>query len=150
MDLQLFEDELHHNTTAQINVLRAFLPLIRRGNAKKVVFITSDLGSIETGFYLPGLANAYSVGKAALNMLVRKWAAVLKSEGIVSVLIHPGWVVTTLGDEINDWVRKNHPQSFDTKITVTQSAEGCVKVFTNVKIEETASFFNYDGTKKLW
>lgn len=49
-------------------LLRAFLPLIRKGEQKKIMFVSSSLGSIELGFSLRGLANTYSVGKAGLNM----------------------------------------------------------------------------------
>lgn len=49
-------------------VIRAFLPLIRKSKEKKILAITSVLGSIELGFTMPGVANTYSVVKAGLNM----------------------------------------------------------------------------------
>jgi NAD(P)-dependent dehydrogenase (short-subunit alcohol dehydrogenase family) len=51
-----------------VMVLRAFLPLIRKGEQKKIMFITSSLGSIERGPGLRGVGNTYSVLKAGLNM----------------------------------------------------------------------------------
>lgn len=101
-------------TVSQIQIVRLFLPLIRKGTERKFVFLTSLLGSIETAIGFPDLSNAYSISKAALNMyamrffffvsflsfcssnttsgrrLVRKYGAALKSEGITCVLLHPG------------------------------------------------------------
>lgn len=49
-------------------LLRTFLPLIRRGKDKKIMALSSVLGSIEVGFGMRGLANTYAVLKASLNM----------------------------------------------------------------------------------
>lgn len=76
--------------TQTIGTLRAFLPLIRKGHDKKIVVISSALGSIELAAGMPGLNDIYSVTRAALNMLVRKWGGVLKLEGITTALVHPG------------------------------------------------------------
>lgn len=60
--------ELEFNLAAPIYLLREFLPLVRKSQAKKILVITSILASIELGGYMTGLANGYSVSKAALNM----------------------------------------------------------------------------------
>jgi NAD(P)-dependent dehydrogenase (short-subunit alcohol dehydrogenase family) len=39
---------------------------------------------------MPFLNDAYSVSRAALNMLIRKWGGALKLEGIATAVIHPG------------------------------------------------------------
>jgi NAD(P)-dependent dehydrogenase (short-subunit alcohol dehydrogenase family) len=94
---------------------------------------------------LPGLSNAYSVSKAALNMLGRKWSAELKPEGIAVFMLHPGWVETDIGDEIEPWMTKCSPDM--KKMTVQASAADCVKLFKSVGIEDTGAFFNHDGNK---
>jgi NAD(P)-dependent dehydrogenase (short-subunit alcohol dehydrogenase family) len=71
-------------------VIRSFLPLIRAGKAKKFIFMTSVLGSIELAEGMPGLNDAYCVSRAALNMLIRKWGGALKYESITTALVHPG------------------------------------------------------------
>jgi len=73
-----------------LGLLRAFLPLIRQGQGKKILAISSIIGSIEQSINLPGLNDQYSVTRAALNMLIRKWGGVLKNEGIATATIHPG------------------------------------------------------------
>ena len=67
-DLDIFEEEVLMNTITPVRVLRAFLPLVRQGKEKKLVFISSGMASIENAVYMPELSNSYSVAKAALNM----------------------------------------------------------------------------------
>jgi len=149
LDLVAFEDELRFNLVPTINLLRAFLPSIRKSKVKKILILTSQLGSIELGAHMPNLANAYSVAKAALNMLIRKWGAVLKTEGITSLLIHPGWVgATEIGDGISPWIAQNAPSV--PNISLDDSAAGCMKVFNEASLEDTGAFFNFDGTKLPW
>jgi NAD(P)-dependent dehydrogenase (short-subunit alcohol dehydrogenase family) len=145
LDLDLFRSELSFNAVALVELLRAFLPLIRKGTAKKVTIITSQLGSVELGFQLPGLASAYSVGKAALNMTIRKWSPLLKMEGITAFLVHPGWVETDIGDTIKAWMNKYVPQA--NQITTEESAQGLVKVMEGVKAEDAGNYYNVDGSK---
>lgn len=90
-DLTAFKNEIDFNLISTILLLRGFLPLIRRSKGpKKILQVSSVLGSIELAGYMPGLTPTYSVGKAALNMLLRKWGASLKGEGITTLLVHPG------------------------------------------------------------
>ncbi|KAF8877998.1 hypothetical protein BD779DRAFT_1228150 [Infundibulicybe gibba] len=150
MDYELFAKEMRFNTVVPVQIGNAFLPLVKKSSAKKIVFITSQLGSLEIGAQLPGLANAYSVSKAALNMLARKWGATLKPQGITTILIHPGWVQTEIGDTLDEWVNTYAPGLASTKITTKESAEGTVKVIHEAKLEDATSFYNVDGTAKPW
>ncbi|OIW30535.1 putative short-chain dehydrogenases/reductase [Coniochaeta ligniaria NRRL 30616] len=149
LDLDAFEDELHFNLVVLVNLLRAFLPSIKKSKQKKILIISSSLGSIELGGYMPNLANTYSIAKAALNMLVRKWGAVLKRDGVTSILLHPGWVSSTeIGDSISDWIAENAPDI--PSITSDVSAAGSMKVLKEATLEDAVSFFNFDGTKLPW
>lgn len=58
------------STVVPIIVTRSFLPLIRKSSAKKIIFISSVLGSIELAKYFSGVANTYAIARAALNMQV--------------------------------------------------------------------------------
>lgn len=61
-------DEVNFNLTATLLLLREFIPLVRKSVAKRVLVISSVLGSTELGASMPNLQNAYSTAKAALNM----------------------------------------------------------------------------------
>lgn len=131
-----------------MRILRAFLPLVRQGQKKKVVFISTGCASIENAVYMPELSNAYSVAKAALNMLARKWGTTLKTEGITTVVIHPGWVDTELGVTIDDFMAIHFPSMG--KISVDESTSGCVSVIHGATLEDAPAFYNYDGTRIPW
>lgn len=60
-----------------------------------------------------------------------------------------GWVPTTeIGSGINDWMHKYAPDYPVT--TIDESAKGIVSVITGLKLENAASFFNYDGKILPW
>lgn len=69
-DLDLFAEEIGFNTTAPLRVSRAFLPLIKKSELKRIIFISSVLASSNITFMMADQFNAYSVAKAALNMCV--------------------------------------------------------------------------------
>jgi NAD(P)-dependent dehydrogenase (short-subunit alcohol dehydrogenase family) len=68
-DLDGFADEITFSTVAPLRVSRAFLPLIKKSELKRIIFISSVLASSHITFLMAGQFNAYSVAKAALNML---------------------------------------------------------------------------------
>ncbi|PNP60379.1 hypothetical protein THARTR1_00403 [Trichoderma harzianum] len=70
----------------------AFLPLIEKGDLKKIAHITSSMAQTEV-ILGAGLdyAVAYSIAKAGMNVQVAKYAAELAPKGIKTVAICPGW-----------------------------------------------------------
>lgn len=115
---------------------------------------------------MPGLTNAYSISKAALNMYVfykfrhwkqfkviylprvaRKYGAVLKSEGINTVVIHPGWVLTDIGEGIEGWMKTYTSMK---PISLEESAVGVIKAIENVKSEDGVTFVNWEGKRLPW
>jgi len=89
-DPKLFADEINFEVVNNIILIRSFLPLIRKGKPGRLIFMSSIIGSVELAAGMPMLADAYSVSRAALNMLIRKWGAALKFEEIATAIIHPG------------------------------------------------------------
>jgi len=83
------------NALGPLRVVRAFLPLLRKGQGRRVIQITSLMGSIEDNS--SGGSYAYRMSKAALNMAVRNLAHELGPEGFICLAIHPGWVKTRMG-----------------------------------------------------
>lgn len=67
-DMEAFTSELAFTVSAPVNLLREFLPLVRKSETKKALFVTSVLGSIQVAPRMPNLLVAYSVSRAALNM----------------------------------------------------------------------------------
>lgn len=83
------------NVLGNIYSINAFLPLIRKGAAKKIV-------SVSTGMADPDMvlkaavpaAVVYASTKAAMNMVIVKYAIELKPEGISVLALSPGSVNT--------------------------------------------------------
>lgn len=65
------------------------------GGLKRVVHITSELGSISLNE--GGWSFAYGASKAALNQIHRSVSLELGRDGFVCVAVHPGWVRTDMG-----------------------------------------------------
>lgn len=92
---QFYEEPVRTAIWGAAWATNAFLPLIEKGDLKKIVHITSSMANTDviltTGVDY-GLA--YSIAKAGMNVQVAKYAAELAPKGIKTVAICPGWVDT--------------------------------------------------------
>jgi NAD(P)-dependent dehydrogenase (short-subunit alcohol dehydrogenase family) len=92
------------NVFGLIATTQAFLPLLRKSEAGRIVNVSSILGSI-TYHATPGSpvydfkVPAYNVSKAAVNAFTVQLAYELKDTKIKVNAVHPGWVKTELGGE---------------------------------------------------
>jgi len=135
LDPEWFNQAFDSNVSGVVRTVKAFLPLLRKGDGAKIINISSGAGSISTKddfAYYP-----YSTSKAALNMLTRALAAELKPQGITVAALSPGWVKTEMGGE-------NAP------LSPQQSAESLFRTITSLSLEKTGSFLGRDGEKYEW
>jgi NAD(P)-dependent dehydrogenase (short-subunit alcohol dehydrogenase family) len=125
-DVQFLEKELLESFTVNVvgvtKTITAFLPLIKRSKIKKVITISTgmaDLGKLSLSLspililrgvglmdnqdainsFSMALSPAYSISKAALNVLVAKYNAVYSSQDILFMSISPGFVDTSEGKQ---------------------------------------------------
>jgi NAD(P)-dependent dehydrogenase (short-subunit alcohol dehydrogenase family) len=75
-------------------VCQAFLPLVRKSQAGRIVNVSSESGSLAQMSAGPP---AYQVTKAALNALTRTLAGELRGTRILVNSVCPGWVATDMG-----------------------------------------------------
>jgi NAD(P)-dependent dehydrogenase (short-subunit alcohol dehydrogenase family) len=61
----------------------------------------------------------------------------LRSRGVISVLLHPGWVRTRMGGPSG-------------KISVEECVEGQQRILDALTPEQSGRFFNYDGRELPW
>ncbi|KAK5655540.1 hypothetical protein OQA88_5471 [Cercophora sp. LCS_1] len=81
------------NVIANIHLFHLYLPLILKGQAKKVVAITSGFADADfTRTYDVPPAALYSTSKAALNMIVAKFSAEYREQGVLFLSVAPGMV----------------------------------------------------------
>ncbi len=97
LDFSGLEDAYRVNALGALRVTAGFLPLLRKGAGKRIVNVSSLMGSIEDN--ASGGAYGYRMSKAALNIATKNLAIELKGDGFVVVAMHPGWVRTRMGGE---------------------------------------------------
>ncbi|KAH8807820.1 putative short-chain dehydrogenase [Xylogone sp. PMI_703] len=149
LEVDELDREVNFAISTLLLVVRGFLPLVKKSKAKRILVVTSVVGSLTIAPNILNLGIGYGVARAALNMLARKWSAPLKTDGVAIGLVHPGWVpVTDMGSSIVPWVEKN-PSSME-GITVEQSATGVINVLNGLTLESSGEFFNYDGSPLPW
>jgi NAD(P)-dependent dehydrogenase (short-subunit alcohol dehydrogenase family) len=89
----LLRQTLETNTLGSLRVTRAFVPLLRKSKAPRVINVSSGSGQLTDG--ADGWAPAYSISKTALNGVTSQFAAALPKFAVNSVC--PGWVRTDMG-----------------------------------------------------
>lgn len=113
-------------------VCQAFLPMLRKSRAGRIVNVSSESGSLaDMGAGPP----AYQVTKAALNALTRTLAGELRGSRILVNSVCPGWVATDMGGS------GGRP--------VADGAAGIVWAATLPKDGPTGGFFR-DGKPLPW
>lgn len=99
-NVDFLSESLMTNVVGTHQVTCAFLPLLRRGTAKKIVNFSSTLGQLTTAQTNPSMSNvplpAYKISKAGLHMLTALWSNQLKREGFCVYLQSPGNLKTDL------------------------------------------------------
>jgi NAD(P)-dependent dehydrogenase (short-subunit alcohol dehydrogenase family) len=92
---EIFEETLRTNTLGPWLVAQAFVTLLKKSRAPRIVNVSSGSGQLEDG--ADGWAPGYSVSKTALNGVTAQLAAALPKFAVNSVC--PGWVRTDMGGE---------------------------------------------------
>jgi len=141
-DYSAFDEVMAVNTRGPIKIVEAFIENVAASDQKKIMNISSYVGSIEKTF---GGQNFYRASKAALNMSMRtiarelKYSKIKSRKGIIVGLIDPGVVDTGFA--------KNVPIPM---ISADESAAGVVAVIDGYTIKQTGSFVRYDGKSVPW
>ena len=95
----------------------------------KIIFISSKMGVQK---HEGAIATAYRASKAALNNIMISISNELKFKGIIVTAFHPGWVRTDMGGS-------------NATLSAEESASNLIYNFLKLKIDDTGSFFNYNG-----
>jgi NAD(P)-dependent dehydrogenase (short-subunit alcohol dehydrogenase family) len=90
---ELLRKTLETNTLGALRVTRAFVPLLAKSKAPRVINVSSGGGQLTGG--ADGWSPAYCVSKTALNGVTSQLAAALPKFAVNSVC--PGWVRTDMG-----------------------------------------------------
>lgn len=135
LDYDAFRFGFEVNALAPIRLAEALLPSLRKSDQKKIVHITSQMGSIEDNG--SGGAYAYRMSKAALNMGNKSLANDLSGEGFTCLAVHPGWVQTDMGGP-------------NAKITVEKSVSSMLGAIHDRGPEQSGEFVSWNGSTLPW
>lgn len=123
------------NAIGPLRVTAALLPHLERGAQRKIVHITSGMGSIADN--RSGGAYGYRMSKAALNMACRSMAVDLAPRGLIAVVMNPGWVKTDMGGP-----------AAPTPVEV--SAAKMIAVIEDLRPSDSGTFMDYRGRERAW
>ncbi|KAK2668247.1 Short-chain dehydrogenase/reductase SDR [Fusarium oxysporum f. sp. vasinfectum] len=149
------------NTLGNIHLFNLALPLIRKGQAKKIIAISSGMADPEfiTNFSITDGA-PYTISKGALNIAVAKFDAQYRKEGILFMAVSPGLVATqdtsNYTEEQLQGVRdmvaafKGYAPDWEGAISPEESATAVLSVINKASIEagNGGSFVSHYGNKQ--
>jgi NAD(P)-dependent dehydrogenase (short-subunit alcohol dehydrogenase family) len=91
LDVKLFQRLMDLHVTANWRLIRACDAMLRQAPDGRAIFTTCAAGHEPTAYW-----SGYAVTKAALEMMVRTYAAELNKTQVKAVLVDPGPVATAL------------------------------------------------------
>lgn len=125
----LVAQALDVNLLGSLRMLQAVLPLLGRSDHPRVINISSGAGSLAHNSAKQPVP-AYSISKAALNMLTRCAARDLPDITVVSV--SPGWIRTDMGGP-------------DAALSVAEAAEALTTTIENLTPAQSGQWLDRFG-----
>jgi NAD(P)-dependent dehydrogenase (short-subunit alcohol dehydrogenase family) len=135
IDKQAWLESFTINSIAPYEVTIHLLDNILQGSLKKVISITSKMGSIDDN--TSGGSYIYRSSKTALNSIMRSLEHDLGHHGIATLTLHPGWVRTDMGG-MGAW------------INVDESVAGMIKQIEKLNLSNAGRYVDYAGKKINW
>lgn len=129
-DYEDWASVLRVNLMGPMKMAEAFVEHVARSGQRKVVTLTSMVGS--NGLNTIGGLYAYRSSKAAVNAVMKSMSIDLLKRDILAVAIHPGWASTDMGG----------PRA---GITPAQSAAGMRAVIAGLTRGHLGSVLAWDG-----
>jgi NAD(P)-dependent dehydrogenase (short-subunit alcohol dehydrogenase family) len=126
---------MNTNVMGPMRIAEAFADNVVAGGEKKLVTVSSKMGSI--GLNQAPNSIVYRSSKAAVNMVMSCLANDLAGHGVICHSFHPGWVRTDMGGQAAD-------------ISAQESAAGMRAVISGLTSSDTGGFSNYDGANLAW
>ena len=121
------------NSVAPMALAGALLPALKHGEQKKLIAITSRMGSI--GENTSGGSYPYRASKAALNAA---WHSLANDHReVIAVVLHPGWVRTDMGGS-------------GAPVGPKDSIAGMRRVIAKLTPKDTGRFFDFEGKELPW
>lgn len=134
VDYKLWETIFRVNSIAPYRICSTFCDNVRAGSEKKIVVISSIMGSIAGN---DGGRPAYRSSKAAVNQVMMGLARDYHHYGIAVFILHPGWVRTDMGGP-------------SAPVLPEESARGLKQVIGQLTLQDSGRFVDYRGQEIPW
>ena len=135
LEIDAWMNEMRINAITPIIVARKLKQNVLEGKDKKIIFISSQMGSIDDNY--SGRFYFYRSSKSALNSAAKSLAIDWKDKNISVLMLHPGWVKTDMGGK-------------SAKLEIPDSIQRMIQVISDLNLETSGSFVNYEGNKLEW
>jgi NAD(P)-dependent dehydrogenase (short-subunit alcohol dehydrogenase family) len=127
------------NTLGPLRMVEAFLPLLERGELKRLCFISSEAGSVATARRTSWFG--YCMSKSALNMAVKILFNDLRPTGYTFRLYHPGWIRSYMSGEKN----------LEADLEPQEAAEYAIPILINPRPDENClNLVDYKNQEWPW
>jgi len=140
LDFDQFEWTMAVNVYGPMAMAEAFRAHVASSEQKKIVTLTSGLGSLTLMSKMQGFTY-YRISKAGVNMGMRAIRASLKNEGIIVALVAPGMVQTKL---LADSGYRGKA------LTPNDSAAGMADIIASLTLDDNGTPTNVDGATIPW
>ncbi len=94
IDRKVLDSAIDTNTFGVIQMVQAFLPLLKKSSDARIINMSSGMGALDG---LNTTASSYCLSKLALNGATIMLSQSLRSKGIAVNSMCPGWVQTDMG-----------------------------------------------------
>lgn len=158
-----FRSVFDTNVLGSILTTNAFLPLLRNGQQKKVLFVGSGQGDTSSALEIgQKYSTAYAVSKCALEMVGVKYAAKYKAEGFTFITVCPGMVNTDMSapptdpenirrlQEIMAAFSKLTPPDWKGPMEPAESVRKVLEVLEHATPEDSGKFVSHNGKRGDW
>lgn len=118
------------NALGPLRCIQQFLTLLRKGEAKRIINISSEAGSLGQSWRVG--AFGYCMSKSALNMQATILLNHLGKEGFTIINMHPGWMISNMGGP-------------DADITTDVAAQGIAEWGLKEWPKDKLTYIDYQG-----
>jgi len=128
------EEIMEVNATAPIRMIEALLGVGAVRDGGVIAIMTSQMGSRRGK---TGSLGDYGDSKAQLNDEFRQRAPEWRQQGVLAVVVHPGWVRTDMGGP-------------EASLSVEESVTGVRDLIAGLTEEQHGRFWDWDGSERPW
>ena len=134
IDFDTFARTMNINTMGPLRVTQALIDNVLSSNEKKVINMSSGLGSISNS---NGRWYAYRSSKTALNQINKILSEEYKTKGAIFAVVHPGWVRTDMG-------------GVNATYSPQESISSLINEIAKLTAKDSGRFFDLKGREIDW